>query len=46
MIQERGLTRVLPDVGPANRDRDNLGARGVDRRAGFGKVLVFAGTDQ
>ena len=41
-----GVVRILADVGPADRDGDDLRARGDDRRAGLREILVFAGPDE
>ena len=45
-IEQARLVGILADVGAPNRDRDDLGAAGVDRRARLGEVLVLAGADQ
>jgi hypothetical protein len=45
-FQQRGLARFLADVGAADGDGDDLGARGVDGFARLREVLVLAGADQ
>jgi hypothetical protein len=45
-FEDRGLPGFLADVGAADGDRDDLGARGVDGFTRLREVLVLAGADQ
>ena len=46
MIEQRGLVRILADVGAADRDGHDLRARSVDRRSGLPEILVLARADE
>src|SRR5438045_3004996 len=46
ILEQARLVAVLADVRTADRHRDDLRARRLDRLAGLGEVLVFAGADQ
>ena len=46
VVEQRRLAGCLADIGPANRDGDDLRPRGVDRGARLREVAVLAGTHQ
>ncbi len=45
-VEQARLLGVLADVGATDRHRDDLRARGLDRGARLGEILVLAGADQ
>jgi hypothetical protein len=45
-VEQIRFAGILADVGAANGDGDDLGARRIDRRPRLGEILVLAGADE